>query len=122
MGVAVLKWTAASSRALEVAVQTTAEDRAQTAAPQPLYSDELASSFFVPAFHSFWAGWEDGGEHYAVEPLLTILPLFGDHTWCCLREAFFFVPVGGCSFVGKAPSFCVLFTIDTAVVIVILLN
>lgn len=74
----------------------------KTAAPQPLYSDELASSFFVPAFHSFWAGWEDGGEHYAVEPLLTILPLFGDHTWCYLWEAFFFVPVGGRSFVGKA--------------------
>lgn len=57
-----------------------------------------------------------------MEPLLTILPLFGDHNWCYLQEAFFFVPVGGCSFVGKAPSFCVLFTIDTAVVIVILLN
>lgn len=35
---------------------------------------------------------------------------------------FLFVPGGECSFVGKASSFCVLFTIDTVLVMVILVN
>lgn len=54
---------------------TSAEDCAYSAAAQFLFTDALASRFcFVPAFHSFWC--EGEGEHYAVEALLTILPLF----------------------------------------------